>query len=417
MKKIIIKILTLESRLVIWRHKPRIVAVTGTVGKTSTKDAIYTVFSNFFDTRKSKKSFNSEIGVPLTILDLSNKWNSFSGWAINIVKGFFVIFSRNYPKWLILEVGMDRPGEIKRIAKWLKPDMVVATHFADIPVHVEFFNSPRELIEEEQSIAYSLKEDGVLVINGGDKYGLELKSKLDVKTVSFGMEETAGVVASHLETLYEGGKPIGIRFRAEHEGSSGPIVLKGVLGVQHVFPVLAALSCGIALDLNVVAMSEAFRGHTPPPGRMRILDGINNSIIIDDTYNSSPIAVEKALDVVKDLQTSGRKVVILGDMRELGDYAIKEHERIGLMASRVSDMLLFVGRHAKDFQREINDSNSVVDVEGAISFMKNKVKDGDVILVKGSQGIRLEKLVAILMKYPERKKNLLVRQDKEWKSI
>ncbi|MEK9177708.1 MAG: Mur ligase family protein, partial [Patescibacteria group bacterium] len=147
MKKLVIWILTIESRLIIGKYKPFIVAITGSVGKTSTKDAIYCVLKNRERyARKSEKSMNSEIGLPLTIIGASNAWHSFSGWLRNIMLGAKMIINRvDYPNCLILEIGADHPGDIRKVARWLHPDIVVITRISKTPVHVEFFKSSEEV--------------------------------------------------------------------------------------------------------------------------------------------------------------------------------------------------------------------------------------------------------------------------------
>src|SRR3989338_617386 len=121
-KKIISKLLEIEARLVLRKYKPRIIGITGSVGKTSTKDAVFAAISSHFHARKSEKSFNSDIGIPLTIIGLQNAWSNPLKWMANIISGLSVILFRgDYPKWLILEIGADRPGDISRVAKWLKP--------------------------------------------------------------------------------------------------------------------------------------------------------------------------------------------------------------------------------------------------------------------------------------------------------
>ena len=136
-KNIVVSILTLEAQILLRRTKPTIIAVTGSVGKTSTKDAIFSVLKNYRKTRKSEKSFNSEIGVPLSVLGLPNAWNNPVLWMWNIIEGFFIAcFSRDYPEVLVLETGVDRQGDMKRLTAWLKPDIAVITRLPDVPVHV-----------------------------------------------------------------------------------------------------------------------------------------------------------------------------------------------------------------------------------------------------------------------------------------
>ena len=177
-KKIIIYILIFEAKLVLWKYKPRVVAITGSVGKTSTKDAVYAVFSKFTYVRKSDKSFNSEIGLPLTILGVPNGWNSPKVWIRNIFKGLWLILApHKYPKWLILEVGVGKPGDMARTASWLKTDAVIMTAIGETPVHIEFFESRKQLIEEKAGLIKTLRRDGLLILNADDEAIFEMKSK------------------------------------------------------------------------------------------------------------------------------------------------------------------------------------------------------------------------------------------------
>lgn len=126
LKLAIERILFFEARILLARKKPRIIGITGNVGKTSAKDAVYTVIHSHVRARKSEKSFNSDIGVTLTILGLPNASNNLFLWVINIVEGLFIaFFTRNYPEWLVLEMGVDRPGDMKRLASLVRPDIVV----------------------------------------------------------------------------------------------------------------------------------------------------------------------------------------------------------------------------------------------------------------------------------------------------
>ncbi|MFA7315355.1 MAG: Mur ligase family protein [Candidatus Paceibacterota bacterium] len=144
-KTLVVQIITWQAKMILRRYKPKIIAITGSVGKTSTKDAIFTVLSKFKSVRKSEKSFNSEIGLPLTILGLPNGWNNMYLWLENIARGFWLLMKRHeYPEWLVLEVGAGKPGDITSVAKWLAPDIVVVTRFPDKPVHVEFLVRQRK---------------------------------------------------------------------------------------------------------------------------------------------------------------------------------------------------------------------------------------------------------------------------------
>ena len=168
-RNIIVYILTLEARAVLKKYKPQIVVVTGSVGKTSTKDAAYAALKHHAFVRKSEKSYNSDIGVPLTILGVPNGWGNIVQWIKNILDGFLVLLvTTPYPRWLILEVSADRPGDISRALSWLKPDIVVATRFPEVPVHVEFYTSPEDVIKEELFPVTLLRTAGTFVLNSDD---------------------------------------------------------------------------------------------------------------------------------------------------------------------------------------------------------------------------------------------------------
>ena len=155
--------------MVVAKYKPRIVAVTGSVGKTSTKDAIYAVLASRYHVRRSDKSFNSEIGLPLTILGVPNGWSNPLRWLGNLIDGVSLIFFRaSYPEWLVLEVGADRPNDIRSVAQWLPVEVAVVTRLPEVPVHVEFFDSPEEVVEEKASLISALRPGGTLVLFDDD---------------------------------------------------------------------------------------------------------------------------------------------------------------------------------------------------------------------------------------------------------
>src|SRR3989344_3229200 len=165
-KNIVVALLMFEAKLLIRRMKPQIIAITGSVGKTSIKDAVYEVLKNHMHVRKSEKSFNSEIGVPLSILGLPNVWSNPFLWLKTIIDGALIVMHPGeYPKMLILEMGVDRPGDMDRLTSWIRPDVVVLTRFPDVPVHVEYFDSPEAVAREKEKLVHAMKQDGVLVFN------------------------------------------------------------------------------------------------------------------------------------------------------------------------------------------------------------------------------------------------------------
>jgi UDP-N-acetylmuramoyl-tripeptide--D-alanyl-D-alanine ligase len=425
-RKIVVTIIWWQARQILRKYNPKIVAITGSVGKTSTKDAIFTVLSASFYARKSDKSFNSEIGVPLTILGRPNGWNNFFIWAANILWGFRLIFTKmKYPEWLILELGVDRPGGLAKITKSVRPDVSVVTRFGKVPAHVEFFHSREAVIHEKSHIVRALKPGGLLVLNADDEDVLALKELSREKTVTYGIETPSTLRGNNYLINYTENNgfnsPDGFVFKADYDGSSLPISVKGVLGNHHIYPILAGLLVGIEEGLPLLNSAEVFKNHEPPPGRMHLVPGVKNTMIIDDSYNSSPVALGEALEALREVKTKGRKIAILGDMLEIGRYSGEEHKKLGEKAAEVVDILVTVGIRARSFaEGALNGgmSEKVIyqyeDSRGAGKFVENLLKPGDIILVKGSQGVRMEKAVEEIMAEPEKKRNLLVRQDEEW---
>ena len=426
-KKIVIKILTWQARLVLARYHPKIIAITGSVGKTSTKDAIFTVLSKFKTVRKSQKSYNSEIGLPLTILGLPNGWNNPVIWLENIIKGFgLIIWTKSYPEWLVLEVGAGKPNDIRSVTTWLSPDIVVITCFPDKPVHVEFFGSIENIIEEKSTLAFALKKNGTLILNHDDDKVYELHTKANRKTVSYGFHENATYHGTYPSYKYKNDGsntiPEGISFKLEYDGHTFPVMLPHMIGMHYVGQALAALAVTNVIGCDMLASIEAVADYVTPPGRLSLIEGIKGSNIIDDTYNASPIAVEAAIKVLEDIK-SKRKIAVLGDMLELGKMTESAHREIGEKVSYVADVLIVVGPRAKFIAEGALDKGfpktkiQRFDTSATCAeFLKGFIKERDMILLKGSQGVRLERATEAIMAHPELAPKLLCRQEKEWKN-
>lgn len=422
-KKIISTTLQFEAAAIIRKYKPKIIAITGSVGKTSTKDAIYSVIAKYYYIRKSEKSFNSDIGVSLTILGCDNAWNNPIIWLSNILKGLsLIIFKNKYPEWLVLEVGADRPGDIKKIARWLKPDIVVVTKFANVPAHIEYFKSKEEVVAEKGNLVDVLKHDGVLVLNSDDTDVIAFKNKTLNKVITYGLMGDAKMKATNYSIYYnENGEPFGINFKVEYAGNTLPVKIIGTLGVNNIYSSLAALAVGVSLNLNLVELTENLSNFTSPKGRMSLIPGIEKSIIIDDSYNSSPVALNLALETLRNLKTKYRKIAILGDMMELGRHTSEAHKGAGEISAISCDILVTVGLRSRVLAESAIDAgldeDSVLQFNTSIEageYLKDIIKEGDIILVKGSQSIRMEKIVKEIMAEPDMAEKLLVRQDEKW---
>lgn len=420
--------LTWESKMVLKKYKPKIVTITGSVGKTSTKDAIYTVLSSTFPTRRSEKSFNSELGVPLTILGCPNAWSNPLLWIKNIVEGFLLFtLPHKYPEWLVLEVGADKPGDIENVSKWLKPDIAVITRFGDVPVHVEFFPSIEDLIHEKGFLATSLKPHGTFIYNYDDKRIRDFSEIIQNQKISFGFDTSANVSASNEKFLY--GKydnseiqfPTGISSDVNYGGHVLPIELMGGLGRQHIYPMLAAFAVGVSVKIPHEKIVHVLKSHHSPKARMKLIPGEKDTLIIDDTYNSSPVAVDEALRTLSMTECAGRKIAMLGDMLELGQYSVDEHKRVGTLVAKTADILVAVGVRSRATADAALDAgmaeSNVLQFEKspeAGKYIESIIKAGDIILVKGSQSIRMERIVKEIMRHPEHANKLLVRQDPQW---
>lgn len=423
LRSILVAILTLEARLILKKYKPRIVAVSGSVGKTSTKDAVYVALSEKYFVRKSQKSFNSEIGVPLTILGRPNAWNNPFLWAKNIVAGLVLIFVKEqYPEWLVLEVGSDHPGDIAALAKWLSVDAVILTRFPDLPVHVEYFDSPDAVNDEDFKIVHALTETGTLIINKDDHNILKRTSGWKGSVVTYGFHEGSEIQGRGLQNVLTNDVlTSGITLIVNTGGETANFTLPGVLGAQHAYPLLAATAMGVQEGVTLSELRDAFQNHIPSPGRMRILKGEKGTMIVDDSYNASPVAVEEAVTTLKSLTTHRRTIVAFGDMLELGSHSIEAHKIAGKQLAEVADILLTVGVRAHFSAKSAHAAGmkkktifECRDAEEAGQMIESMMEEGDVIFVKGSQSIRMERCIEQFMANPQIKEELLARQDAEW---
>lgn len=424
LRHIVTIIIEAEARLVLKRYRPKIITVTGSVGKTSTKDAIYAVIEKKLVARKSVKSFNSEIGLPLTVLNCESGWSNPFIWLRNILKGFtLIVLPKHYPKWLVLEIGAGKPGDILRAVSIVSPDVAVITRFGDVPVHVEFFKSPDEVYAEKAELVKALKPTGMLIVNADDERVLALREKTKAKSITYGFSKDAMFRATNMQIAYENKKPVGTTFKFEYDGNVFPVMMHGVLGMQPVYSAIAALATGVFLKQNILEMIEMLATYDSPAGRMRIIPGIKGATVIDDTYNSSPVAADAAIEVLSKIKSAGKRIAVLGDMLELGKFTHEEHTRLGEKVGKFADILLAVGPRAKYIVEgamiaDMDEKNVIEfdDSRGAGKYLEGILGEGDVVLVKGSQGVRMERAVEEIMAEPERRGELLVRQEDEWQA-
>lgn len=417
-KKTIILLLTLEAKAVLKRFKPKVIAVTGSVGKTSTKDATYTILKPLVNVIRNEKSFNGDIGVPLSILELPNAWSNSFKWIENSVRGGARLLQKKYAPYIILEVGADKPKDISSIAKWIKPHYAIFTRFPEVPVHVEFFDSKEQVIKEKKSLATYTRKNGILILNHDDPHVLAMKDEFphNVRTYGEDIHATVRLVSFTVEKkhgVYTGVGTIAHKDQVHH--FSIPRILAKTQILSTLPGIIIALEEGFDFEYACTGLSQI----EPTHGRLSVIEGIGESTLIDDTYNSSPVAAMNALDVLASLPEAKRRIAVLGDMMELGSYAEEEHRKVGAYATRHTDILLTVGSRSKFIHDEAiknhaKNARFFDTPEKAGEYIQEIVKEGDVVLFKASQSIRLERALKMCLKNESDAEIYLVRQDSEW---
>lgn len=429
MKIILQKILKILSRAVISKYKPVVIGITGSAGKTSTKEAVFAVLSKKFAVAKNEANFNNDIGVPMAILRLKKPGKFI--WILNIFKALRILISKdkNYPRFLVLEMAADRPGDIGYLASIARPFIGVVTTIGETPVHVEYYAGPQEVAKEKAKLIKALPAQGLAVLNYDDDTVLSMKDHAKATSITFGFASQANIRATDVNFSFADGK-IGISFKLNYGISFVPVKLPGVLAKHLIYGALAATAIGLNYGMNLVEISQALREIDFPKGRMNLIKGVKNTWIIDDTYNASPIAMRAALESLDELYEfmrkeeviplSSRKIGILGDMAELGQYTIQAHESIGNLAAEKCDALFAVGPRAKFIAEAAMNQLGKDKIftfptpDEAKLKIQEFIKQGDIILVKGSQSMRLEKIVKEIMAEPDKAGELLVRQSEHW---
>ena len=424
MKKIVQTILRFFAKQVLKKYQPEIIGITDSVGKTSTKEAVFSVLANKFEVRENIKNYNNEIGLPLSILGLESGKKSVFKWLAVSLKALKLILvkDKDYPKILVLEMGADHPGDIKYLVDFVPCKVGIVTRVA--PVHIEFFENLDAIAKEKGILIKHLTEDGLAVLNFDDERVKKMKGRTKAKVLSFGFNEGADVRATEAVLSGQGADLKGMSFKLLYQGNAVPVFLPGVLGNHQIYAALAAAAVGIYYKLNLIDIIEALKNYQSPRGRMNLIKGIKDSLIIDDTYNASPDATIAALETLSKIRLSeeSRKFAVLSDMLELGEYTEEGHYNVGKRAAELRiDYLVTVGERAKNIAKGALENGlsedqifSFSNTEEAGKFLQEKLGESDLLLVKGSQGMRMEKVVKELMTEPLKACDLLVRQDPEW---
>ena len=412
------------------RFRPTVVAVTGSVGKSSTKEAIFAVVSPFKRSRRSLGNFNGELGVPLTILgDWSLAQLAVIGRDVTVVPTttqkilFFLrviltsmarlavprrvaeLFAR-YPQVLVLEYAADKPGDIAYLVDIARPNIGIITAVGSVPVHVEFYDSPEAVLREKSRLIEAVVASGLAVLNADEQQVANVQEKTRATALTFGMSEKADMRIMDFENKVEviGGilRPTGITFKLAYDGAIVPVRIGGTLGPAQAYAAAAAACVGLAFNLNLVQIVDALSYYQPPAQRMRFLAGIKHATLIDDTYNASPLSMRLAVETVRSIKAK-RKVGIVGDMRELGDFSKAAHRELGELMAKTFDVLVAVGPASAVYaelalKHRFGKKNvwQAKTVDEILPRLRDIIEEGDLVMIKASHSVGLQKAVVLL---------------------
>ncbi len=354
-----------------WRqqHDVRVIGITGSVGKTTTKELAAAVLARRYVTLKSEASYNNEIGLPLTLMHLTGEHER-----------------------VVLEMGMYDVGEIADLARIAQPHVGVVTIIGS--VHLERAGTVERIVKAKTELVEALPPapDGVAILNCDDDLVCGMAGHTGARVFYYGLSPGADLWADDIEGLGLDG----IRFRL-HYGDEILHVKIPLLGQHSVHTALRATAVGLVEGLTWQEIIEGLRG---PSAQLRLVavPGPESSIILDDTYNASPASTIAALNLLDELD--GRKIAVLGDMLELGYYEQEGHEKVGMRALEVADVLItvgslgrLIGETALRWGMPPDQVHIVEDNAQAIALLQQMVTSGDVILVKGSRGMQMEEIV------------------------
>lgn len=352
-----------------------VIGLTGSVGKTTTKEMTYAVVSQKYNALKTEGNLNNEIGLPRTLLRLNTENQA-----------------------AVIEMGMSDFGEISRLTQTSLPDIGIITNIG--VSHIEHLGSREGILKAKLEILDGMKKGSPLIINGDNDKLITVKND-DYKIIYFGIEnEKAGVRATD---ICEDGQ--NTAFTVLFDGKQQKVTLPTV-GIHNVYDALSAFAVGLELDIEPANIASALSKYEPSGMRQRIKD-LNGVKIIEDCYNASPDSQRAALNALKAVK-SDRKIAVLGDMLELGDYSKQAHCDIGKYAAEMQiDMLFTFGEESKNItetaQKFGMDAFAFTDKTVLFNALKGEIKKGDAVLFKASRGMKLEEVIEMLYKEWENK--------------
>ena len=341
-----------------------LVGVTGSAGKTTTKEVIAHVLSTKFRVLKSEGNFNNHFGLPLMILKLEPEHDL-----------------------AVIEMGMSHAGEIRALAKIAQPEIGVVTNVA--PVHLEFFDSIAGIARAKYELIESLPANGTAVLNADDEYVSQFGRDFKGKVIKYGMQLTAEVRAENLSFFGAGGSEFDVVTTRGREHATLPLV-----GEHNILNALAAVSAGLALGMSLAEGVAALASMSAPEKRGQVLQ-LGNITVINDCYNSNPKALNAMIDALSAMKAA-RRIVVAGEMLELGPAGEEMHRAAGQHAAEKKiEMLLGVRGLAQAMVDGASKAGTraefVATPEAAGEWLAREARDGDVVLLKASRGVKLEK--------------------------
>lgn len=350
-----------------------VVGITGSVGKTTTRDMVYAVVSKKFRTLKNEKNLNNQFGVPLTIFNLDSSYEC-----------------------AVIEMGMSGFGEIDYLADIVRPDIAVISNIGTS--HIEHLGSQEGIFKAKMEISDYFSEDSCLIVNGDDEYLSKLRAEKDAisySLCSFGKDWKNTIVLKSIENL-DNKTNFVVKLEDKEEEFSIPTV-----GEHNVYNAMSAILVGLRLGMNIDEIRQGLMNFVATGDRQNIIN-TGKYLVINDVYNASPDSMIASLKVLA-LNKDRRKVAILGDCLEMGDYEEEGHRRVGLQSVRRSDVIItqgkaarFIGIEAQEHGFDLSNIYHFDTKEELIEDLKNILEDQDAILVKASRGMAFEDIVNYL---------------------
>lgn len=348
-------------------YRVPVVAVTGSNGKTSTKDMIAQVLRTRYAVHATEGNMNNEIGVPLTVLGLEE-----------------------HHELLVVEMGMRGLGQIRRLTEICPPDLGVITNIG--PVHLEILGGISNVAQAKGELLEAMDESGIAVLNGDDPTVRGQARSFRGKTVYYGLDAANHLVAKGIR-LDNDGRP---SCTVTYGGEEVPLRLS-VPGVHNVWNACAALAVGLQFDVSLSSGAQALEKLTLSAMRLEVVRSPLGVVVVDDSYNASPASMKGALNTLAHMYCSGERVAILGTMLELGEIAKEAHFEVGRHAGECAQRLFFIGEFAEVMREGAGRGEVFATVEEFLSSMP-EFEDGDLVLVKASRGLHFERIAKELLK-------------------